>query len=125
MSIKPKTKPVVSKSDRILRPRVRREHLQPIIEVVLEGEGEGRFEDNMSGSSVALGFSRDHQPPDRGLAGVADGIHVAAEGLEVRANPPDPNIHHIDPMMFPRGLPITVLNGLRVLKILFVFNSQC
>jgi len=44
---------------------------------------------------------------------VADGIHVAAEGPEVRANPPDPNIHHIDPMMLPRGLPITVPNGLK------------
>jgi hypothetical protein len=113
MPIKPKTKPVVSKSDRIFRPRVRREHLQPFIEVVLEGEGEGRFEDDMSGSSVALGFGKDRQPPDRGPAGVADGIHVAAEGPEVRANPPDPNIHHIDPMMLPRGLPITIPNGLR------------
>jgi hypothetical protein len=113
MPIKPKTKPVVSKSDRILRPRVRREHLQPIIEVVLEGEGEGRFKDDMSGSSVALGFGRDRQPPDRGLAGVANGIHVAAKGLEVCANLPDPNIHHIDPMMLPRGFPITIPNGLR------------
>jgi len=50
MPIKPKTKPVVLKSDRILRPRVRREHLQPIIEVVLEGEGERRFENDMLGS---------------------------------------------------------------------------
>jgi hypothetical protein len=118
MSIKPKTKPVVSKSDRILCPRVRREHLQPVIEVVLEGEGERGFEDSMSGSSVALGLGRDCQPPDRGPARVADGVHVAAEGPEVRADPPDPNIHHIDPMMLPRGLPITVPNGLRGVAIL-------
>jgi hypothetical protein len=44
---------------------------------------------------------------------VADGVHVAAEGPEVRANMPDPNIHRIDPMMVPRGLPIIVPNGLK------------
>jgi hypothetical protein len=86
--------------------------------VVLEGEGERGFEDSMSGSSVALGLGRDCQPPDRGPARVADGVHVAAEGPEVRADPPDPNIHHIDPMMLPRGLPITVPNGLRGVAIL-------
>jgi len=118
MSIKPKTKPVVSKSDRILRPKVRREHLQPVIEVVLEGEGERGFEDSMSRSSVALGLGKDHQPPDRGPAGVVDGVHVAAEGPEVCADPPDPNIHHIDPMMLLTGLLITIPNGLRGVAIL-------
>jgi hypothetical protein len=49
---------------------------------------------------------------------VANGIHVVAEGLEVRANLPDLSIHHIDPMMFPKGLPITVLNGLKGVIIL-------
>jgi hypothetical protein len=67
----------------------------------------------MSEGSIALGLGRDRQPPDRGPIGEADGIHVAEEGPEVRANPPDPNVHHIDPMMLPRGLPITVPNGLR------------
>jgi len=50
---------------------------------------------------------------DSGPVRVANGVHVVVEGPEVHANPPDPNIHHIDPMMFPRGLPITIPNGLR------------
>jgi hypothetical protein len=113
MPIKTKTKPLVSKSDRVLRPRIRKEHVQPVVEVALEVESEGRFEDNMSEGSIALGLGRDRQPPDRGPIGEADGIHVAEEGPEVRANPPNPNVHHIDPMMLPRGLPIIVPNGLR------------
>jgi hypothetical protein len=44
---------------------------------------------------------------------VANGVHVAIEGLKVCVNPLDPNIHHIDPMMLPKSLPITVHNGLR------------
>jgi hypothetical protein len=113
MPIKPKTKPLVSKNDRVLCPRTRKQHLQPVVEVVSEVEGRGRFEDSMSEGSIALGVGRDRQPLDRGHVGVVDGIHVAAEGLEVWANPPNPNIHHIDPMMIPKGLPITILNGLR------------
>jgi hypothetical protein len=113
MPIKPKTKPLVSKSDRVLRSRVRKEHLQLVVEATLEVQGEGRFEDCMSKGSIALGLRRDHQPPDRGPIGVIDGIHVAEEGPEVCANPADPNVHHIDPMMLLRGLPITVPNGLR------------
>jgi len=49
---------------------------------------------------------------------VADGIHVAKEGPKVRANLPNLNIHHIDPMMLPRGLPIIVPNGLKGIAIL-------
>ncbi|CAK9232645.1 unnamed protein product [Sphagnum jensenii] len=67
----------------------------------------------MSEGLIALGVGRDRQPLDRGPIGEADGIHVAEEGPQVRANPPDPNVHHIDPMMLPRGLPITVPNGLK------------
>jgi hypothetical protein len=55
MPIKPNTKPLVSKSDRVLCPRARKEHLQLVIEVVLEVEGRGRFEDSMSEGSIALG----------------------------------------------------------------------
>jgi hypothetical protein len=113
MSIKPKTKPLVSKRNRVLRPKARKEHLQPVVEVVLEVEGRGKFGNNMLKGSIALGVGRDRQPLDRGHVGVANGIHVAIKGPEVEANPPDPNIHHIDPMMLPRGLPITVPNGLR------------
>ncbi len=56
---------------------------------------------------------------------MANGIHVAAEGPEVCANPPDPNIH-IDPMMLSKGLPITVPNGLKRVTIatnLFKFTG--
>jgi len=118
MLIKPKTKPLVSKSDRVLRPRVRKEHVQPVVEAALEVERKGRFEDSMSEGLIALRVGRDRQPPDRGPIGEADGIHVAEEGPQVRANPPDPNVHHIDPMMLPKGLPITVPNGLKGVVIL-------
>ncbi len=97
---------------RVFHPKVRKKHLQPVVKGVLEVEGKGRFEDSMSEGSIALGLDRDHHPPDRGHVGVADGVHVGAKGLEIRANPPDPDIHHIDPMMFLKGLPIIVLNGL-------------
>jgi hypothetical protein len=113
MLIKPKTKPLVSKNDRTLCPKVRKEHLQPVIEVVLEVEGKGRFKDSMSEGSIALGLGRDRQPPDRGPIGVANGVHVVTKRPEVPTNPPDLNIHHIDLMMLPRGLPITIPNGLR------------
>jgi len=67
----------------------------------------------MSKGLIALGLGKARQPPNRGHVGVADGVHVATEGPKVHANPLDLNIHHIDPMMFPRGLPITIPNGLR------------
>jgi hypothetical protein len=47
MPIKPKTKPLASKSDRVFHSRVRKEHLQPIIKVVLKVEGKGKFKNNM------------------------------------------------------------------------------
>jgi hypothetical protein len=59
MPIKPKTKPLVSKSDRVLRPRVRKEHIQPVVEATLEVEKKGRFEDSMSEGSIALRLGRD------------------------------------------------------------------
>jgi hypothetical protein len=99
MPTKPKTKPLESKSDRVVCPRIRKGQLQPVVEVVLKVEGKGRFEDSMLKGSIALGLSRDCQPPDRGHVGVVDGIHVAMEGLKVHANLPNPNIHHIDSMM--------------------------
>ncbi len=67
----------------------------------------------MSKGSIALRLGRDRQPPDRGLVGVVDGVHVVVEGPKVHANPPDLNIHHIDPMMLPKGLLIIVPNGLK------------
>jgi hypothetical protein len=118
MSIKPKTKPLVSKSDKVLHPRVRKEHMQPIIEVVLKVEGQGRFEDNMLEGSIALGLNKDRHPPNRGHVGVADGVHVATNELEVRANSLYLDIHHIDPMMICRGLSITIPNGLKGVTIL-------
>jgi hypothetical protein len=63
--------------------------------------------------SIALSLGRDRQPLDRGPIGVANGVHVAMKGPDVYANSPDPNIYHIDPMMLPKGLPITFPNGLR------------
>jgi hypothetical protein len=118
MPIKPKTKPLMSKSDKVFRSRVRKEHLQLVVEATLEVHGEGRFEDSMLKGSIALGLGRDHQPPHRGPIGVIDGIHVVEEGPEVRANPTDPNVHYIDPMILPKGLPIIVPNGLRRVVIL-------
>jgi len=61
----------------------------------------------MSEGSIALGVGRDYHPLGREL------VRVAVKRPKVHANPPDPNIHHIDPMMLPKGLPITVPNGLR------------
>jgi hypothetical protein len=49
---------------------------------------------------------------------VVEGVHVATKGPKVRANPLDPNIHHIDPMMFPKSFPIIVFNGLKRVTIL-------
>jgi hypothetical protein len=118
MSIKPKTKPLMSKSDKVLCLRIGKKHLQPVVEVGLEVEGRGRFEDSMSEGSIALGVGRDRHPPDRGLIGVADGVHVVAEGPKIHANLPDPHIHHIDPMMLPKGLPIIIPNGLKGVTIL-------
>jgi hypothetical protein len=82
MPIKPKTKPLVSKSDRVLRPRARKEHLQPVVEVVLEVEGRERLEDSMSEGSKALGVGWNRQPPDRGPIEVEDDIHVGVERPE-------------------------------------------
>jgi hypothetical protein len=113
MLIKPKTKVIVLKSDRVLRPKVTKEHLQPVIKVVLKVEGKGRLEDSTLEGSIALGVGRGRHPLNRQPVGVENGVHVATKGLKVHANPPDPDIHHIDPMMFPRGLPIIVPNGLR------------
>jgi hypothetical protein len=62
----------------------------------------------MSNGSIALGVGRGYHPLDREPVGVVDGVHVAIEGPEVHANPLDPDIHHIDPMMFPKSLPIIV-----------------
>jgi hypothetical protein len=39
MPIKPKTKPLVSNSDKVLHTKVRKEHFQVVVEVVLEIEG--------------------------------------------------------------------------------------
>jgi hypothetical protein len=118
MLIKPKTKPLVLKSDRVLNLRIRKEHLQPVVEIVLEVEGKGRFKDNMLEGSIALRLGRDHHPLNTELLGVANDVHVATKGPEVRANLPNFNIHHIDPMMLPKGLPITVPTGLRRVIIL-------
>jgi hypothetical protein len=68
--------------------------------------------------SIALGLGKDPHPLDRGPIGVAEGVHVATEGLEGCANPPNRDFHHIDPMMLLRGLPIIVPNGLRGVTIL-------
>jgi hypothetical protein len=59
MPIKPKTKPIVLKSDKVLCPRVRKEHFQPIVEVVLEVEGKRRFKNSMLEVSIALRLGRD------------------------------------------------------------------
>jgi hypothetical protein len=58
MPIKPKTKPLVSKSDRVFRPKTKKKHLQLVVEIVIEIEGRGKFEDSMSEGSIALGVGR-------------------------------------------------------------------
>jgi hypothetical protein len=66
MLIKPKTKPLMSKSDKVLHPRVRKERFQPIVKVVLKVEGKGGFENSMLEGSIALGLGRDCHPPNTG-----------------------------------------------------------
>jgi hypothetical protein len=61
----------------------------------------------MSEGSIALGVGRNRHSPGR------EPVRVVVKGPKVHANPPDPNIHHIDSMMLPRGLPIAVPNGLK------------
>jgi len=51
----------VSKNDRVLHPRVRKKHFQPVVEAALEVERKGKFEDNMSEGSIALGLGKDRQ----------------------------------------------------------------
>jgi hypothetical protein len=48
---------------------------------------------------------------------VADGVHVVAKRPEICANPPNPDTHHIDQMMFLKKFPITVRNGLKGITI--------
>jgi len=61
MLIKAKTKPLVSKSDRVFHLRIRKEHFQPVVETALKVERKGRFEDCMLEGSIALGLGRDCQ----------------------------------------------------------------
>jgi len=71
--------------------------------------------------STSLGLGIVQQPPNRGHVGVANEVHMVAERLVICVNPPNLDIHHIDPMMFPRGFPITILNGLKGVTILANF----
>jgi hypothetical protein len=74
-----------------------------VVNVVLEVEGKGRFENSMSEGSIALGVSKSHHPLDMELVRVVNGVHVTIERLEVHANPPNLDIHYIDMMMFFKG----------------------
>jgi len=74
-----------------------------VVEVVLEVEGKGKFENNMSEGSIALRVGKDHHPLDMELVRVVNGVHVTIEKLEVHANPPSFDIHYIDMMMSFKG----------------------
>jgi hypothetical protein len=49
---------------------------------------------------------------------VVDHVHVTVKRLNVCANPPNIDIHHIDPTMLLRGLHISNPNGLKRVNML-------